>query len=136
MPLSELQREILLLLASHRNPESLTSYTEHAGRRGGYWPSSSEIGGIMARHDGLKPGKFPQAIMDVYGPALTKFLKNVEKVERDASPISVVTKAVEHALTARHPRTRYPVGKGISFVSALSRALPDKLMDRVIAGPA
>ena len=37
------------------NPETLTSYTEHAGRRGGYWPSSPEIGGIMARHDGLKP---------------------------------------------------------------------------------
>lgn len=89
-----------------------------------------------SRHDGLKPGKFPQAIMDVYGPALTKFIKNVEKVEREASPISVVTKAVEHALTARNPRTRYPVGKGISFVSVLSRALPDRIMDRVVAGPA
>ena len=86
------------------------------------------------RDDGMKPGKFPQAILDVYGPALTKFIKSVEKAERDASPISVVTKAVEHALTARHPRTRYPVGKGISLVSTLSRALPDRLMDRVIAG--
>jgi NAD(P)-dependent dehydrogenase (short-subunit alcohol dehydrogenase family) len=89
-----------------------------------------------SRTDGLEPGRFSQEIMDVYGFALQKFIKKVEKVEREASPVSVVTKAVEHALTAKNPRTRYPVGKGISFVAALSRALPDKLLDRVIAGPA
>ena len=29
------------------DPSSLSDYREHAGRRGGYWPSSSEIGGAM-----------------------------------------------------------------------------------------
>ncbi len=37
------------------NPETLTEYVEHTGRRRGYWPSSSEIGSAMARDDGRTP---------------------------------------------------------------------------------
>jgi hypothetical protein len=36
------------------DPENLAGYTEHAGRRGGYWPSSSEIGSAMLRRDSLR----------------------------------------------------------------------------------
>jgi hypothetical protein len=32
---------------THPDPADLTGSLEHAGRRGGYWPSSSEIGGAM-----------------------------------------------------------------------------------------
>jgi hypothetical protein len=32
-------------------PEKLADYVEHAGRRGGYWPSSAEIGGAMLDRD-------------------------------------------------------------------------------------
>jgi len=31
--------------------EKLAEYVEHAGRRGGYWPSSAEIGGAMLDRD-------------------------------------------------------------------------------------
>ncbi len=89
-----------------------------------------------SKDQGLKPNNFAPEIMEVYGHTLNKFLKKIEQVEREASPVSVVTAAVEHALTARRPRTRYPVGRGISFVAALSRALPDRLLDRIISGPA
>ena len=34
------------------DPEALSEYQEHEGRRGGYWPSSPEIGSAMARDDG------------------------------------------------------------------------------------
>lgn len=88
-----------------------------------------------SKNESLKTDKFSAAIMEIYGPTLTKFLKELEKTERNASPVSVVTAAVEHALTARSPRTRYPVGKGISFAAALSRALPDRWLDRVLSGP-
>jgi hypothetical protein len=37
------------------DPESLAIYTEHEGRRRGYWPSSSEIGSLMARNEGQPP---------------------------------------------------------------------------------
>lgn len=33
------------------DPEKLTDYVEHAGRRRGYWPSSSEIGSAMLYHN-------------------------------------------------------------------------------------
>ena len=32
-------------------PAKLADYFEHAGRRGGYWPSSAEIGGAMLDRD-------------------------------------------------------------------------------------
>jgi hypothetical protein len=34
---------------------SLTAYSEHAGRRGGYWPSSPEIGSVMVHDDTQNP---------------------------------------------------------------------------------
>ncbi len=39
------------------DPESFGSYVEHAGRRRGHWPSSSEIGSAMldADRDKAKP---------------------------------------------------------------------------------
>jgi hypothetical protein len=44
-------KEGLLFLKDHQvaqpDPTKLGDYTEHAGRRQGHWPSSSEIGGAM-----------------------------------------------------------------------------------------
>jgi hypothetical protein len=44
-------KEGLLFLRGNKpeqpNPADLTNYIEHAGRRGGYWPSSPEIGSAM-----------------------------------------------------------------------------------------
>jgi hypothetical protein len=37
------------------DPKTLTAYTEHAGRRGGYWPSSSEITSAMTRDQPPNP---------------------------------------------------------------------------------
>lgn len=86
-----------------------------------------------ARTEGLgKSAKYPAALNEVYGRRLDKFSQRVEQIARDAAPVSVVTKAVEHALTARTPRTRYPVGKGIKTSAVLSRVLPDQWMDRVL----
>jgi hypothetical protein len=52
-------RECLLFLKDGEpvqpDPENIEVYTAHAGRRGGYWPSSSEIGSAMVRHHGQKP---------------------------------------------------------------------------------
>ncbi|KJR40321.1 hypothetical protein MCHI_003746 [Candidatus Magnetoovum chiemensis] len=37
------------------DPDNLTAYVEHAGRRRGYWPSSSEIGSAMLYHNVKEP---------------------------------------------------------------------------------
>jgi NAD(P)-dependent dehydrogenase (short-subunit alcohol dehydrogenase family) len=79
-----------------------------------------------------KAAKYPAEINDIYGHALQKFAKRVEETVRMAAPVSVVVKAVEHALTSKRPKTRYPVGRGIKLIAAGSNFLPDLIMDRAI----
>jgi NAD(P)-dependent dehydrogenase (short-subunit alcohol dehydrogenase family) len=50
---------------------------------------------------------------------------------RNAASVAVVVKAVEHALTARKPKTRYLVGKDVWLWRMLS-LLPDRWRDRLI----
>jgi NAD(P)-dependent dehydrogenase (short-subunit alcohol dehydrogenase family) len=50
---------------------------------------------------------------------------------KTASPVAVVVKAVEHAMTARRPRTRYLVGRDNWLWRFLSW-LPDRWRDRLI----
>lgn len=76
---------------------------------------------------------YPPEVLEVYGPAITKFFKEMENVETSAAPVSLVVKAVEHALTSRRPRTRYPVGRGIGLTSALSGVLPDVWIDQLLS---
>lgn len=71
-------------------------------------------------------------IMQLYGASLQKFFDNMQKAGATASPVSVVIKAVEHALTAREPRSRYPVGRGVGFMTKVSNVLPDAWMDRLL----
>jgi NAD(P)-dependent dehydrogenase (short-subunit alcohol dehydrogenase family) len=57
--------------------------------------------------------------------------QDVAQFARTASPVAVVVKAVEHAMTARRPRTRYLVGKDTWLWRFLSW-LPDRWRDRLI----
>ncbi len=77
--------------------------------------------------------KCPPEILAVYARSIEKFKVRAQQAERDASPVSVVVKAIEHALTSRTPRNRYPVGKGIKFLSYMVKALPETLVDRVVS---
>lgn len=49
-----------------------------------------------------------------------------------APPPDVVAKAIEHALTARRPRLRYPVGPDSKLVPLGRRLFPDRLILRLI----
>jgi NAD(P)-dependent dehydrogenase (short-subunit alcohol dehydrogenase family) len=79
-----------------------------------------------------KRARYPEAVLDAYGPALEKFSRRLDEVVRRADPAAVVVQAVEHALTARRPRARYPVGRGIRASALLSRLLPDAWLDRAL----
>lgn len=48
-----------------------------------------------------------------------------------SSPVEVVSRAIERALTARRPRTRYPVGRRAHTVAAL-RFAPDRVRDALL----
>jgi NAD(P)-dependent dehydrogenase (short-subunit alcohol dehydrogenase family) len=84
-------------------------------------------------NDGLKRNlKMPEDVKEVYGRSLEKFFKGLEKTVIAAAPVSLVVKAVDHALRARQPRTRYPVGRGIGLLTSVSNVMPDRLMDKLL----
>jgi hypothetical protein len=78
--------------------------------------------------DGLPPeGR------ELYGETIVKVQEFAGKVaERGSSP-DRVARAVEHALTARRPRTRYLVGADARVQLALGRLLPSRAGDALEA---
>jgi NAD(P)-dependent dehydrogenase (short-subunit alcohol dehydrogenase family) len=48
-------------------------------------------------------------------------------------PTDAAAKVIAKAITARKPRTRYTVGRDAALVTRLTRVLPDRILDRVIA---
>jgi NAD(P)-dependent dehydrogenase (short-subunit alcohol dehydrogenase family) len=66
-----------------------------------------------------------------YGPMLRTFIQRSYGREKNGSSPEVVAHAVHHALTARRPRTRYPVGKDARLLVTLPRMLPDRLLDLI-----
>jgi len=45
----------------------------------------------------------------------------------------VIAGVIQHALTAKNPKTRYLVGLDARLQSIAKRVLPDQLLDRVVA---
>ena len=57
----------------------------------------------------------------------------VEKTAAEALPPDKVAKAVEKALTAKKPKTRYLAGKDARAVAVMARTLPDHLKDIAVS---
>ncbi len=76
--------------------------------------------------------KYSPEIQEIYGRSMAKFQERVSTAEKRSSPVSVVVKAIEHALLSRSPRIRYPVGRGIKLLSYVANTMPASLLDRVM----
>jgi NAD(P)-dependent dehydrogenase (short-subunit alcohol dehydrogenase family) len=86
-----------------------------------------------ATTEGLgKVASYSAEIRAVYGRLLEVFSQKLDETAKSAAPVSVVTSAIEHALTATTPRTRYPVGKGVKVSMSLMRLVPDRWVDRLM----
>lgn len=73
--------------------------------------------------------KFARVALDIYAAERKRLNDLVEEgIERGDDP-RIVAEAVCRALTAKSPRLRYPVGKGIGL-SRLRRFVPDGMFDR------
>jgi NAD(P)-dependent dehydrogenase (short-subunit alcohol dehydrogenase family) len=84
--------------------------------------SAGEAEKVLSR---LTPGQ-----RELYGKRIERFSKVLAKQnERGASP-DKVAQAVEKALTAKRPRTRYLVGDAYALI-ALDTLLPTRLLDRL-----
>jgi NAD(P)-dependent dehydrogenase (short-subunit alcohol dehydrogenase family) len=69
----------------------------------------------------------------IYGKALDGFMAGAAKADEKTSPPEKVAAAIEHALSAGRPRTRYLVGPDARAQALLRSLLPDRVGDRVIA---
>jgi NAD(P)-dependent dehydrogenase (short-subunit alcohol dehydrogenase family) len=76
--------------------------------------------------------RIPEDGMARYGARLKVLEWMVERAPRVASPPEAVGEAVIHALESAEPRTRYVVGRDARIRLALSRFLPDRLMDALV----
>jgi NAD(P)-dependent dehydrogenase (short-subunit alcohol dehydrogenase family) len=75
----------------------------------------------------------PAAQGELYGERLARALETAEKVGAHGISPDRVAKAIQRALTARRPRTRYLVGLDARGQVLLSSLLPDRAFDRLIA---
>lgn len=75
---------------------------------------------------------YPSAAIELYGPMLEPMRNAAMKAARSGIPVQRVARTVEHALTARRPRTRYLVGVE-AHLQALLRRVPDRARDRLLA---
>ena len=77
----------------------------------------------------------PPRAHELYGPAIASMRNIVSNIRKTAlnSDVSadIVAQAVEHALTARKPRTRYLVGSA-ALLRVLLGILPDRTRDHLI----
>jgi NAD(P)-dependent dehydrogenase (short-subunit alcohol dehydrogenase family) len=75
--------------------------------------------------------ELPPAVNELYGVRAARFRELAVQRSAHAAPVDLVADAVEHALTAAKPKTRYVVGPDAKRRARVQR-LPDKLRDRVL----
>jgi NAD(P)-dependent dehydrogenase (short-subunit alcohol dehydrogenase family) len=75
---------------------------------------------------------FPPQAVELYGKRVERFRQlAAERSSQHARPVEVVADAVEHALTAAKPKTRYLVGPDAKRRAGV-QMLPDRWRDRIL----
>jgi NAD(P)-dependent dehydrogenase (short-subunit alcohol dehydrogenase family) len=86
------------------------------------WEKARAAAGKRARN-------FPAEAFELYGPSIAAFSVETEKAAGAGIETDVVVRAVEHALTAKEPKTRYLVGRNAHLQAFLKNVLPDRVFD-------
>jgi NAD(P)-dependent dehydrogenase (short-subunit alcohol dehydrogenase family) len=76
-------------------------------------------------------GRFPPQAEELYGKGMDAIRTGAALAGSNGISTDAVVTAVEHALTADKPKTRYLVGRQ-ARIRALVQLLPDRLRDRLI----
>ena len=71
-------------------------------------------------------------VTEMYGEAIDAMRSAADTFEKRAAGPETVAKAIHHALTAKHPKTRYLVGMDARAQSILKRVVPDQGIDRLV----
>jgi NAD(P)-dependent dehydrogenase (short-subunit alcohol dehydrogenase family) len=75
----------------------------------------------------------PAAQQELYGETIERFRDAVRRTAARGIAPEKVAKAIERALSARRPRTRYLVGLDARGQALARRLLPDRALDRIVA---
>jgi NAD(P)-dependent dehydrogenase (short-subunit alcohol dehydrogenase family) len=78
-------------------------------------------------------GRASPAYRELYGEQLDSYRETVRRTAARGIPPEEVAKVVRRALTARRPRTRYPVGRDAAVQARLRPLLGGRIFDRLIA---
>ena len=70
---------------------------------------------------------------DRYGRLIRAILSHSAAFTRDGVTAEKAALVVARAVTDRRPRTRYTIGRDAAVLPRLSRVLPDRLLDRLLA---
>jgi NAD(P)-dependent dehydrogenase (short-subunit alcohol dehydrogenase family) len=68
-----------------------------------------------------------------YGGLVQAITAQTASFTKSGLPADAAAKVIAKAVTARKPRTRYTVGRDAALTTRLTRILPDRTLDRVIA---
>ncbi|WP_246144745.1 SDR family NAD(P)-dependent oxidoreductase [Actinacidiphila oryziradicis] len=68
-----------------------------------------------------------------YGPLMQAIIAHSASFTTNGTPAGEAAKVIAKAATTRNPRTRYTIGRDAAMLTRLSRALPDRLLDRFLA---
>jgi NAD(P)-dependent dehydrogenase (short-subunit alcohol dehydrogenase family) len=78
-------------------------------------------------------GQLPERVRTLYAKQLNALQTGVRNIVASASPPDAAAEAIEHALTAKRPRTLYTVGRDARIQAALHAVLPDRTFDALVA---
>ncbi|NQU24622.1 MAG: SDR family NAD(P)-dependent oxidoreductase [Candidatus Nealsonbacteria bacterium] len=74
----------------------------------------------------------PPELMELYQADLDSMRAATQQIAEKALPVKLVVRAVVHALSARRPKIRYPVGGQVRMADFASRFLPARLRDWIV----
>lgn len=70
---------------------------------------------------------------ELYGKAIASYRRVIKSVAERGIPPARAADGIEHALSARRPRTRYLVGFDAKFQARAKLVIPNRVFDRIIA---
>jgi len=76
--------------------------------------------------------ELPAEALELYADARAAGAEATKEAAKRGIPPDAVAKVVQHALTAKRPKTRYLVGTDARIQAAAATVLPDRLRDRLI----
>ncbi|MCJ8013453.1 SDR family oxidoreductase [Paenibacillus sp. KQZ6P-2] len=92
--------------------------------------STPAVDKLMADSEALLL-KIPEEGVKRYGDIFREFLNTAVAREKAGSPPEMMARTVFHALTAKVPKTRYPVGPSSKLLPLLARIMPSKFLDKM-----